>query len=88
MLFLKRWVLRFLGSVFVCWREDLKEKSGRLKDFVFSSFLFFLTGPDEQSCVAFTFIPITISERRFYRKVYNIFSEDRHRKANDNLFHY
>ena len=31
---------------------------------------------------------LTISERKFYRKVYNIFSEDRHRKANDNLFRY
>ena len=44
-------------------------------------------GPDEELCVAFTFnLYLTISERKFYRKVYNIFSEDRHRKANDNLF--
>ena len=26
-------MLRFLGSVLLCLREDLKEKAGRLKDF-------------------------------------------------------
>ena len=29
---------------------------------------------------------LKISERKLYRKVYNIFFEDRHREANDNLF--
>ena len=64
---LKIYRLRFLGSVFLCLREDLKGKSGRLKDFCLLVsplyFLFFFfspffkTGPDEQLCVAFTFIP-------------------------------
>ena len=41
--------LRFLGSVCLCLREDLKGKSGRLKDFCLPvgplSFLFFLLNP-------------------------------------------
>ena len=44
--------LRFVGSVFLCLREDLKEKSGRLKDFFlpvsplhFILFSFFSNGP-------------------------------------------
>ena len=59
--------LRFLGSVFLCLREDLKGKSGPLRDlclslsplyFLFFSFLLFLkkAGPDGQLCVAFAFI--------------------------------
>ena len=51
-------------------REDLKGKSGRLRNFclpvspLYKYFLFFsyyfLTGPDEQLCAAFTFIPHNI----------------------------
>ena len=44
-------------------------------------------GPDKQLCVAFTFIPHNIWKKTLiYRKVYNILFEDRHKKANDNLF--
>ena len=56
--------------------------SGRLKDFclpgsplhfVFFSFLFFFqSGPDEQLCVAFTFISHNIW-KKIFRKVYNYF---------------
>ena len=76
-------------------REDLKGKSGRLKNFFlpvsplyFRFVSFFLTDPDEQLCKAFTFIPHNLSETKFYRKMYNIFSEERDRKANDTLFRY
>ena len=90
--------LRFLGSVFLSVREDQIGKSGRLRNFFFlvSPFLFFfffsflsyffITGSDEQLCVAFTFVlHNNISGRKFYRKVYNIFFEDIHRKANAGL---
>ena len=72
-----------------------KRKSGRLRDFCvplsplyflfFSFFSFSFNGP-EKLCVAFTCIPHNIYGK-FYRKVF-IFFEDRHRKANDNLFRY
>ena len=88
--------LRFLGSVFLCLREDLKGKSGQLRDFClpvsslyfhifsFHFFLFLKTGPDEQLCVAFTFIPHNIWKKILPWGVY-IFFEDRRRKANDNV---
>ena len=45
--------------------------------YIFFSFvIFFLTGPEEVMRVAFTY-SLTISDRKFYRKVY-IFFEDRH----------
>ena len=47
-------------------REELKEKSGRLKDLclpispLYFVFIFFYMGPQKQLCVAFAFIPHNI----------------------------
>ena len=65
-----------------------RRKLGRLRDFcVPVGPLYSFPGPDEKLCVAFTF-HFTISDRKFYCKVY-IFFKDRHiigKPANDNLF--
>ena len=87
-------MLRYVESVFLCLREDLKEKSGRLRNFClpvsplyFLFFFIFFNGPGQTvMCSLYILIYLKISERKLYRKVYNIFFEGRHRKANDNLF--
>ena len=87
-------MLRYVESVFLCLREDLKEKSGRLRNFClpvspsyFLFFFLFFNGPGQTvMCSLYILIYLKISERKLYPKVYNIFFEDRHRKANDNLF--
>ena len=69
-------MLRFLGSVLLCLREDLKEKAGRLKDFCLP-----------RKPITLSFLSFTKKKKKnrartngHVQPVYNIFS--------DNLFRY